>query len=307
VSIEDKPNLTTTNPATGTTGTVRTGGAGSRSLDDLPKDELESLAREYGLDPHESKTRVHLVAEIQRRRALISSMDRNAMLEVLTWGGRNLPASATKEQLASEIARITSMRFSGLSKNGLVVLAGMRGVSLKGDEDDAGIIKKLKKNEGLFARLNRKRRAWVGSIVSGMLGEDSNHSDGQFAAPQSGAVKTQTTFTPVRNASIKDEIEDQGLFGGLANRVRKSADSYLNQKLDEIEARIDRKLDEIDRRLGDWRDKEVANRIRILKITLWASVIVAGLSLVYSYVVVYLKPPPSVPNAQSTTQLVRPQ
>ena len=50
-----------------------------------------------------------------------------------------------------------------------------------------------------------------------------------------------------------------------------------------------RKLDEIDRRLSEWRDKEIANRIRILKITLWASVIVAGISLLYSYVMRYLK------------------
>ena len=48
----------------------------------------------------------------------------------------------------------------------------------------------------------------------------------------------------------------------------------------------------IDRRLAEWRDKEIANRLRILKITLWASVIVASLSLIYSYVKVnfYDKP-----------------
>ena len=57
--------------------------------------------------------------------------------------------------------------------------------------------------------------------------------------------------------------------------------------MDEIEARIDRKLDEIDRRLSEWRDKEIANRIRILKVTLWASVIVAVCSLIYSYLKIY--------------------
>src|SRR5205823_7516844 len=88
--------------------------------------------------------------------------------------------------------------------------------------------------------------------------------------------------------SIKEEIEEAGLFGGIAGRIKRSADEYLNQKLDEIEARIDRKLDEIDRRLGEWRDKEIANRIRILKITLWASVIVGVCSLIYSYITVVL-------------------
>ena len=97
------------------------------------------------------------------------------------------------------------------------------------------------------------------------------------------------SFPPPRPAhSIKEEIEEAGLVGGLTNRIKKSADSYLNQKLDEIESRIDRKLDEIDRRLAEWRDKEIANRIRILKITLWASVIVGVFSLLYAYLKVYV-------------------
>ncbi len=46
-------------------------------------------------------------------------------------------------------------------------------------------------------------------------------------------------------------------------------------------------MDEIDRRLAEWRDKEIANRIRIMKITLWVSVIVGVVSLIYSYVQLY--------------------
>ena len=50
-------------------------------------------------------------------------------------------------------------------------------------------------------------------------------------------------------------------------------------------------MDEINRRLAEWRDKEIANRIRILKITLWASVIVAVVSLIYSYIMeVFVRP-----------------
>src|SRR5207248_1122537 len=106
-------------------------------------------------------------------------------------------------------------------------------------------------------------------------------SDYQFLPPtQPGAAGA---------ASVKQDIEEAGLFGGIASRVKKSADAYLNQKLDEIEARIDRKLDEIDRRLAEWRDKEIANRIRILKITLWASVIVSIVSLIYAYIVEVLR------------------
>jgi hypothetical protein len=190
------------------------------------------------------------------------------------------------------------MRFSGLSQQGLLVLAVMRGVYLRGDEDVPALVRKLKRQEGFFRKLNRKRRALLGSIVSNMLGgEEAAAADYQFLPPQPNVPSaTSQPSSPQaatsgthqqQQGSIKEEIEESGLFGGLASRVKRTADVYLNQKLDEIEARIDRKLDEIDRRLAEWRDKEVANRLRILKITLWASVIVAVISLLYSYIKVY--------------------
>jgi hypothetical protein len=123
------------------------------------------------------------------------------------------------------------------------------------------------------------------------VGESRSSTDYRFLPPPPGAADSSaSTVGSVKPGSIKDEIEESGLFGGISNRIKKTADQYLNQKLDEIEARIDRKLDEIDRRLAEWRDKEIANRIRILKITLWASVIVGIVSLIYTYVVDYLLP-----------------
>jgi hypothetical protein len=274
-----------------------------RQLSELPKDELEHLAEEFGLDPGDFRSRQHLVTALHERRQAIAAMDREAMLDVVRWGRRPVSANASKEQLALEIARIKLMRFAGLSQRGLVVLAVMRGVTLRGDENIPALVRKLKRQEGFFTKLNRKRRAVIGSIVSNMLGEDEAGSDYQFlppqqtngptvAAPSSTSPTSQnvTAVPPARDSSIKEDIEESGLFGGIANRVKKTADSYLNQKLDEIEARIDRKLDEIDRRLAEWRDKEVANRLRILKITLWASVVVSALSLIYSYIQVYIRP-----------------
>lgn len=260
-----------------------------RQLQEMPKDELEHLADDVGIDPTQYRKGPELAAAIHERRQLIAAMDHQAMLDVIRWGRRPVPANATKQQLAIEIARIKSMRFEGLSVQGLIVLAVMRGVPLTGDESEKQLSRKLKRQEGFFRRFARKRRAWIGSMVSNMLGDDESKSDYQFLPPQQGST---TTVDPnaATNASnsIRDEIEEAGLLGGLASRVKRTADSYLNQKLDEIEARIDRKLDEIDRRLAEWRDKEIANRIRILKITLWASVIVAVVSLVYSYVSIYL-------------------
>jgi hypothetical protein len=165
------------------------------------------------------------------------------------------------------------------------------------------LVRKLKKQEGFFKKLNRKRRAWLGSMVANMIGEEDN-SDYQFVPPAaSDAPSSGATSAASRSATIKEDIEEAGLLGGIASRVKKSADSYLNQKLDEIEARIDRKLDEIDRRLAEWRDKEIANRIRILKITLWVSVIVGAFSLIYSYVQLYF---PKGGSATNTTHVGKP-
>jgi hypothetical protein len=259
-----------------------------RQLQELPKDELEHMAEDIGIDATTVRSRQHLVAAIHERRQLIAAMDREAMLDVIRWARRPVPANANKEQLALEIARNRSMRFTGLSESGLLVLAIMRGVAIKGDEDAPALTKKLKKQEGFFSRLNRKRRAFIGSIVSNMLGTDEADTEYQFLPPEHADATTTSQHAPApvssRESSIKQEIEESGLFGGIASRVKRTADSYLNQKLDEIEARIDRKLDEIDRRLAEWRDKEVANRIRILKFTLWASVIVSAVSLIYIYI-----------------------
>ena len=260
---------------------VETATPPSRQLSELPKDELSHLAEEFGLDPTRYKSRQALVAAIHDRRQMIAAMDRNAMLDVVRWGRRPVTSSASKEQIAQEIARIRSMRFAGLSQPGLVVLARLRGIEARDDDPVPLLVRKLKKKEGIFSRLNRKRRAMLGGWIARMIGEEGP-SDYQFL-PGDGASGASPSG-PAPSATIKEDIEESGLFGGIANRVKKTADAYLNQKLDEVEARIDRKLDEIDRRLAEWRDKEIANRIKILKITLWASVIVAVVSLIYSYV-----------------------
>ena len=264
----------------------------ARQLHELPKDELEHLAEEYGINPSECKSRQHLVAAVHERRQAIAAMERDALMDVVRWGRRPVTESATKEQLAQEIVRIRSMRFAGLSQRGLLVLAKLRGVKVSPTEEVPALVKKLKKQEGFFARMGRKRRAWLGSMVSNMLGESAAAGEYQYIPPTDDAGPTAGGKTP----SIRDEIEESGLFGGITSRIKRSADEYLNQKLDEIEARIDRKLDEIDRRLAEWRDKEIANRIRILKITLWASVIVGAFSLIYSYVKEAVNP--SVPPTQ---------
>ncbi|MGD1278159.1 MAG: hypothetical protein ABR964_13180 [Tepidisphaeraceae bacterium] len=258
-----------------------------RRLSDMPKDVLAHLAEDLGLDPTRYDTARDLAEAVQQRRQLIAAMDRAALLEVIRWGRRPVAFDATNEQIAQEIARIQSMRFSGLSQRGLVALARLRGLEVADDVPTPRLRHLLKKQEGFFSRLNRRRRALLGSIVANIVGDGQLSNEYEFLPPEPGGPAAPDS--PPAD-SLKADIEESGLFGGITSRIKRTADQYLNQKLDEIEARIDRKLDEIDRRLAEWRDKEIANRIRILKITLWASVIVAVVSLIYSYVTAYLWP-----------------
>jgi hypothetical protein len=280
----------------------------TRQMSEMPREELDHLADEFGLDPTRFQLRQHLVAAIHDRRQMIAAMDREAMLDVVRWGRRPVTMNASKEQVAQEIVRITSMRFAGLSQRGLVVLARLRGLAARDDDPVPVLVRRLKKSEGLFAKINRKRRAMLGGIVAKIMGEEGAGGEYQFVPPAGGQPQAPASVgtvnypsaAPGKPAGIKQDIEESGLLGGITNRLKKSADSYVNQKLDEIEARIDRKLDEIDRRLAEWRDKEIANRIRILKITLWASVIVAACSLIYTYVDVHFLHPPVPSDVRSS-------
>jgi hypothetical protein len=254
-------------------------------LAELPRDELNNLAEGLGLDATRFRTQQILVAAIHERRQLIASLDRQAMLDVVRWGRRPVTINAGKEQIAQEIARIRTMKFAGLTHKGLVALAKLRGVDADEGDPTPLLVRNLRKKEGFFSRLNRRRRAFLGGMVASIVGENDSTHDYRFL-PEPGS--DEAGASPAQSSSIRDEIEESGLFGGISNRLKKSADVYLNQKLDEIENRIDRKLDEIDRRLAEWRDKEIANRIKILKITLWASVIVGIVSLIYAYITEYV-------------------
>jgi hypothetical protein len=80
----------------------------------------------------------------------------------------------------------------------------------------------------------------------------------------------------------------------MAEQLRGAADSFLAAKLDEIEARVDTKLDDIESRidekiaemhthLAEMRDRELKHRLRILKVTLIFTVLVAALGLGYKW------------------------
>lgn len=284
-----------------------------QQLGDLPIEELRIIAAEFGVEASGFTDKAELIAAIHKRRQLIASLDRAAMIDVVHWAGKTPPVGAANEQLAIEIVQCKSMRFTGLSDRGLLALALLRGCNLDGVKSRDELIKQLKSQEGLFTKLKRKTRGWVGKRIGHMIGDDTTGpapSAPEVVTP-AGAPVTPKPVEGPRQQALREEIEEAGFFGGIANRVKRQADSYVNQKLDEIEARIDRKLDEIDRRLAEWRDKEIANRIRILKITLWVSVVVAVISLLYTYVQVETKrwrstPPPGPTPSTMRTQLTAP-
>ncbi len=244
----------------------------SPALSDLPNDELREYGGKLGLNLRPDMAAGEMLRLIRARQELLIELDRQALLDICVWARRPVRQSASKEELAREIAGITRMHFDGLSHRGLVALARLRGVPARDEDDDATVIRRMKDAESLLQKLRRKRRALVGSLLEKMIGGGGGAAEGEYR------------FLPEEagGAAFREQIEEAGVVGGIARRIRGVADDYVREKLDEIEARIDRKLDEIDHRLADWRDQEIANRLKIIKITLIASILVAALSLGYS-------------------------
>ena len=242
------------------------------SLSEMPADELARYGCELGLTLTPSTPRGELLRRVRQRQELLEQLDRQAMLDVVVWARRPVRESATREALAREIAGMRKMRFKGLSDRGLRVLARLRDVEVGDNDDRAVILEKMRKAEGLWKKLGRKGRGVVGGMVAQFFEKhQAGNSDYRFL-PESA-----------QSAELREQIEDQGVVTGIARKLRGAADDFIAEKLDEIELRIDRKLDEIDQRLAEWRDREVENRLRIIKLTLVGSVLVALLSLGYHY------------------------
>ena len=158
-----------------------------------------------------------------------------------------------------------------MSDRGLEALARLRGLEVKSGEPRAELERRLKRAEGLRAKIRRARRSIAATLISRVVEAES---------PQ------EYRFLPEdESPSLREQIKDEGVVSGITRKLKGAADDYVREKMDEIETRIDRKLDEIDRRLGEWRDREVANRLKILKITLLITILVALISLGYDMVV----------------------
>jgi len=245
------------------------------SLAQLPLDELKAHATSLGIGFGRDAQHGELLRLIRQRQELLLDLDRQALLDICVWARRPVKKSAGKDALAREIASINKMRFDGLSDPGLSALCRLRELDVSPGAERGSMIRALKKAEPLGKYITRKRRRLMGSLINKLVSAPGSEPDGD---------KAEYQFLPEDDRSLKRRIEEEGLVGGITRKIKGVADDYVREKLDEIELRIDRKLDEIDARLGEWRDREIRNRLRIVKITLLASIVVAVLSLGYNQV-----------------------
>jgi hypothetical protein len=244
----------------------------SRSLADLPDDELIDYGQKLGLHLTDGTPRGEALRRVRRQQDLLLDLDHDALLDIVVWMRRPVRKSASKEALAKEIATGDQGDLNGLSQRGLEALARLRGLDLKPGEPRTELERRVTRTQTLWVRLRRARRRVVGRAITRMVMENPDAQGDEYRfLPENGAT------------SLRQDIEDQGVVGGIARKLRGVADDYVREKLDEIEARIDGKLDEIDQRLAEWRDREIANRLRILKFTLIFSILVALVSLLYDF------------------------
>lgn len=247
-------------------------------ISQLPPDELRRYAMELGLEIDPAAPIEEVLSRVRQRQEMLIEIDPEALLDIVVWARRPVRKSAGKEELARQIARVNQTNYDSLSTRGLAALARLRDLPGSPNESAQDLIDRLRNRDGFWTSLRRKRRAWVGSMLSKLIDKSppSEDSEYQFLPEEDGAA--------TNHRSLKEVVAEHGIVGGIAQKLRGAADDYIRVKLDEIEERIDVKLDQIDKRLGEWRDREVANRLKILRLTLMFSVLVALLSLGYNLV-----------------------
>ena len=137
---------------------------------------------------------------------------------------------------------------------------------------------------GVKARLRRIGDGMVSRVVSKLLDVP--------ATPEGEEDGEQPAGASTGEQGNKRRV---GVLHEVSQKLRGAADGYVAAKLDEIEARVDVKLDQIDHRIDAkimqfhkqitaLRDRELRHRLRLLKITLAITLLVALLSLGYKWV-----------------------
>lgn len=127
------------------------------------------------------------------------------------------------------------------------------------------------------------------ALTLGRLLEDPGNEAQEATGPQETDSEKQAP-----DHEREKSLRRVGALHSVAEQLRGAADKYLAAKMDEIEARVDQKLDNIENRidekivelhmqLAEMRDRELRHRLRLLKLTLLFTVLVAALSLLYKW------------------------
>ncbi len=245
-------------------------------------DELIDIARRLGIVVSETATSDELEKRVARRREELLDIGAPALRELLVAAGQHPAHKSNVEDLAAQGLSIELATCERLPPPALETLARLHGIQPEVDGDRAQLIRRLRGQSNFWDAIRRGRRRMVARFVSAIIEEkdEPRAADSALVEP---APRRDRTAGDARK-SLREEIESLGVVGGLATRIRGAADEYIQAKLDEIERRIDQKLNQIDERLAEWRDRELSHRLRILRVTLGFSVLVALVSLGYSYV-----------------------
>jgi hypothetical protein len=94
------------------------------AISELPIDELIDYGKQLGLELNAKMGHGELLRRVRERQELLIELDKDALLDIVVWARRPVRQSASKEQLAKEIAAVKKMDFAQLSDRGLRALAG---------------------------------------------------------------------------------------------------------------------------------------------------------------------------------------
>lgn len=195
---------------------------------------------------------------------------RGALLDLAEWAQVDVAGDEPDGVIVARVLAADAKPLETLSLRGLRLLAALSGLRRVEHDSRRTLLRRIRRARGWRASLRTHRRRIMGSVLSRLL-------HGETDEP-----RAQDELRANRER-VKQRIQDAGVVGGLTGELRGAADTYIADKLDEIELRINRKLDEIDLRLRAWRDREVAVRLKLLKMTLVVSILVALISLGYDY------------------------
>ncbi len=227
---------------------------------------LRHHAVRLGIDEVDKLSAEELAEALDDRLQLVEQIGRQPLADILLWADERVDDDESVHELAARVLRLRSSHYDGLSRNCLEALAHLHGVHIKDDDDAQRLRDRLEHRGGLGGRIRRARRKALSYLIGKIVGE------------------TEQDVAEEPRPRATDQVKRKGLVQGLSSYVRGSVDDYVAEKLDEIEKRIDRKLEDIDRQMDQWRRREVMHRLRIIRITLMATLVVAILSLLYEIV-----------------------